>query len=203
MFRICEKCRHANTAIARYCARCGHPVRAPRRSGGACRPDRRALILLIGAMVVAGALAYKLTARSQSGHVTRRFDLPRDKAEALYRLLAPQDIRVIVGREKRGAFVRGTPREVRAIERFVELMQRHAATGEYDRERRMARVRPTWTRRESYSLARDKARCLQRVLGFDDVPVLVWSEGRNVEVLATERDQYTVRAVVEILRGRR
>ena len=100
MFRTCDKCRHVNTAIAQYCAQCGNPVRAPRRSGGACRADRRTLILLIVPLVVAGALALKVGARSRSVHaaesragiVTRRFDLPRDKAEALYRYLTCCDV---------------------------------------------------------------------------------------------------------------
>ena len=66
-----------------------------------------------------------------------------------------------------------------------------------------AAARPTWTDRSSYKLPRDKARYLRYLLGFDDVPVLVWSEGGDVSVLATERDQRTIRAVVEVVRGRR
>ena len=135
--------------------------------------------------------------------VERDFDLCSDKADAMFRLLAPRDIKVIVGRRHEGVNIRGTPREIAVLADFVELITRYGgqSAGEVRAHINYAKHHGAKTR--TYKVSKSKGRVLYEILAAADVPVLVSGSARKVRVEALPHDHETLRQVVEILRGRR
>ena len=141
---------------------------------------------------------------SAATHTVRRdLDLPPAKAEALFNLIAPSDIKVIVGRRHGGVFITGTPGEAETLERFAELLTRLESWDGDTVEQIIGSLRSQPTIAETYRLPHQKVRALIDILKFDDVPVLVSGGGRKVRVIATPEDQQTIREVVDIIRGKR
>ena len=211
---ICPTCKRTNPPNARFCACCGRALR--RQGGGRIAVGAfPALVVILGIVLWSGGLRGcpggglvskardALRSRTSSHLVKRHFHLSPAKADAMFKLLAPSDIKVIVGRHNRGVNITGTPREAEILEEFVELLVRHEGSSKRELQQSIERLRSTWTKRQTYKLPRDKARSLFHVLAFDDVPVYVHGYPSRVIVDATERDQQTVAGVVEILHGHR
>ena len=213
MSAICPTCQRHNPTHARFCACCGRALR--RRGGGrAAWGAFPALVVVLGVALWAGGWwggpgawigkAHEaLRSRTSPRLVKRHVHLSREKADAMFNLLAPADVKVIVGRHDHGVNITGTRREVAVLEDFVELVTRHEGAGEHELGRSIERLRSTWTKRQTYQLPRHQAQCLFRILAFDDVPVLVHGHSSSVVVDATTADQEILAGAVEILRGHR
>ncbi len=210
---ICPTCQRHNPTHARFCACCGRALR--RRGGGrAAWGAFLALVIVLGIALWAGdwwgcpgawigKAGEALRSRTSSRLVKQHVHLGREKTDAMFNLLAPADIKVLVGRHDHGVSITGTRREVAVLEDFAKLLVRHEGAGEHELRRSIEPLRSTWTKRETYKLSRHKAQCLFRILAFDDVPVLVHGRSSSIVVDATAADQEILAGLVEILRGHR
>ncbi len=207
----CTICRAANPPHARFCCTCGQPVyRAPSPPRGGMGVGLAIVVLMAGVFasvcVGFGAMHY---ARRDRGirttvpQVQRSFVLPPAKADALYELLRPSSVRVIVGRDDDGVYIRGTIDEVESIDVLVDLLTRERCAHQRDCGERMDELRPTFDTTRRHKLTGATARALATLLAFEDVPVLVSRQSSKVTVEASRDDQATVRRVVDILRGNR
>ena len=133
--------------------------------------------------------------------IERAFVMPPAKADALYELLRPSTVRVIVGRNGDGVYIRGTSEEVDTITALVDLLTREQCALEHRCDERMNELRPTFNTTQRHKLARSRASALAALLAFEDVPVLVSRRSTKVTVEASRADQATLRRVVDILRG--
>jgi hypothetical protein len=135
--------------------------------------------------------------------VQRTFEMPAAKADAMFVLLRPSDIKVIVGRCQGGVFIKGTPAELEVVGDLVELVTRLESSDTGCLDDVIRDLRGTWTCRRTYELPHRKAMAFHKILAFDDVPVLVHGYTSRVIVDATEADQKLLADVVSILRGKR
>ena len=116
----------------------------------------------------------------------------------MYALLAPDDVRVVVGRVDHGLIgVRGTEREIAVLGDLVSLMRRVDERG--------ATIDPQSERSctKAYSLTLKRASRLRRVLELGHISCDVTKGGRRLVVEASKADQETVARVVRILEGER
>ena len=204
----CTVCSQRYPAHARYCALCGRPLVVLKAS-----PETRNVALVLAVIIAAATTLAVFGAAKISGArgwittpattVYRDFNLSPDKADAMFRLLAPRDIKVIVGRYDQGVNIQGTPREVAVLADFVELITRYRgqSAGEVRSHINYAKRHGAKTR--AYKVSKSKGRVLYEILAADDVPVLVSGSARKVRVEAMPHDHETLRQVVKILRGRR
>lgn len=135
--------------------------------------------------------------------VEREYDLNPDKAKAVFDLLAPSDVKVLVGQRDGGVYIKGTPREARVLDAFVKILTRHADRNVTDVSAFIQEMRPTWNTRKTYRLPPPKADALYEVLAFGDVPVLVSRADNGITVEATKDDQAVITNVVRIVNGER
>jgi hypothetical protein len=156
--------------------------------------------VVFGAVELSGV---RSLVRSPAPTVNRGFNLGYDKADAMYRLLAPRDIKVIVGRHDQGVNIQGTPREIAALTDFVELITRYHGQSAGEVRAHINYAKRHGARTRTYKVPKSKGKVLYEILAADDVPVLVSGSARKIRVEATPHDQETLRQVVEILRGRR
>lgn len=211
MSAACPVCGHHNPAHAHFCARCGRALIAGRVSAPTDELRNFALLVAAIAVVVSVVVAFRSTmGSSQYGRddsslvfLRRDYDLSPPKAEALHDLIAPKNIRVIVGRRTGGVFVKGTLGEVEILDRFVDILTRLDGLSAAEEKARMKEYRRTWTTTGIYKLPRRTGSALRRILAFDDVPVLVHGSTSKVRVDASPADQETIGDVVTILRGER
>lgn len=211
MSRDCAACRQQNPPHAQFCARCGRLLPSGDAAPPATGMRNLGVLAAVLAVIVSAAIVFgiagnarRYTPLSRSTVSTRTtYPLPPDKAEALYELLAPRDVRVRVSKTAHGISIAATEREKQILDRFVELVTRLDGHDDTCIDDQMAKARPTWTASERYMLTKGKVTTLVRILGFADVPVLVTPGRSAVEVDATPADQETIRGVVNILRGRR
>ncbi len=133
--------------------------------------------------------------------VTRQLDLPPDKADAVFDLLSPRDVPVLVRRTDKGVSVRGTTGEVHALVKLAELLTREqgqAIEGETE-----GKLSKAWNAQASFSGLNDQqADALFRTLAFKDVPVLVSRHLDEVTVAGSRQDVDVVKDVVKIIRGK-
>ena len=204
----CTVCKRRYPAHALYCALCGQPLVAARTSPEARNVALTFAVLIAGgtALAVFGAAKmFRLRDVDATPVVTvqRNFDLCCHKADAVHALLAPRDIRVIVGKRDGGIRIEGTPREIEVLADFMDLLTRYEGHSAEQVRAEIIRARKHGAFTQKYKLPKSKGKVLYRILAGDDVPVLVSGSTRQVRVEATPRDQETLRLVVEILRGRR
>lgn len=209
MHRNCPSCNQRNPLDAHYCSNCGAALsNASIATHAAPGAGLRSLALWgCGFAVIASATLIFQAAGDGGGPteatVRRDYVLGSDKADAIFDMIAPRDVRVVVGRHENGLYFEGAPGEVAIITQFIELVTRldgHHAVGA---RMQMNRLRPTWAVEETYKLSRRHAAALRCVLSFDDVPVLVSGKSKQVRVRAAPEDQKTVGHMVRILRGKR
>ncbi len=213
MFLECPNCRRRNPPNARFCATCGRRLEYA-RCGPAARSGGGGAALALGLVLIALFFGFRphhfvnwgrraVTTATASPTMRRDFNLSDHKADAFYHLIAPSDIKVIVGRRQGGVFIKGTPREAETMTDFAELLTRLEGRDGHTVEHIIKSLRSQPTETETYSLPRSKVQALINILKFEDVPVLVSGGGRKVCVIATPHDQQTIREVAKILRGER
>jgi hypothetical protein len=149
------------------------------------------------------AVVVFLLVRPSGATEKRSFELPLSKASAVFNLLKPDDVKVIVYQDAGCVQISGTERECEVISDLVGLITRYGGMSPGDVKRRMDRARRGWTTKQTYRLPESKAAALFKVLAPDDVPVLVGRRGERVQVAATREDQRIIRGVVRILHGKR
>ena len=202
----CHACGSPNRPDARFCADCGTSL-VPKPS---CCSGTGAFALLafviVGGMVFVGLKGVDRVksriGRARMSTTTIVLDLPKDKADAVYKLIRPKDIDVRVGSTDTGVWIRGTRVETAVMDRLGEIITRYRHLPSGIAEMRVDEDRPQWTTNKRYKLSRSKARALFELLRPDDVPVCVGRDRKYVTVEATEADQAVIRRVVDILRGR-
>lgn len=199
MARQCTVCQSRYPSHANFCALCGRPLVTV-----AVTPAGRNVGLVV-VVIVAGLATYAVLAATRSATVLedRSFDIPRAKATAVFELLRPRDVKVVVRKDGRRVQITGTPKECDALAKFVGLITRYTGKPECEVRVAMERARKGWTTRRKYKLSKSRARALFNALAPDDVPVLVSWSGKRVRVDASPQVQENIRHVVEILRGRR
>lgn len=198
--RPCVRCKRGNPPFARFCGSCGTelPVRAQR----SCCGSGAGPVIAVGVFFALFALGilpnprreYRNARVAAVDRVEHTFHIASAKARAMFDLLAPDDVRVLVGRRDDAVYVRGTSSDVRTVERFVDLLTRSAS--------RQTAGRRDWFERK-YELTKEKAKLLSSALAPSDVPVLVsLCEYDAVCVQASPHDHTTIANMVAILRGR-
>ena len=206
-----KECRQQNPPHANFCCRCGQRL----DTTGSCRPESRRkrrsggggwlllLVLLFSILGLHKGGCVSWPRWQTSPAVEQFYELAPPKAAALYHLLAPRDVRVLVRRSEGRVSVKGTEREIAILDGLVALLNRVDCQSEGCLNAYMARARHTWTTSRQYKLSRQKAAALFNLLAFDDVPVLVSGRKSKVRVEASPDDQKTIWHVVNILKGHR
>lgn len=213
MSNHCPSCSRPNEPHARFCSNCGRPLPGACTGKIACGGFPTGLVI-VGVIVwftmgrgcpTSGLVkAWPDWLRHESPQLVQQtFGMPSAKADAMYELLSPSDVKVIVGRSNGGVVVKGTSAEVGVVKDFVELVTRLKSGEGKSVDESVRELRGTWTARRTYELPRRQAQALLRVLAFDDVPVLVHGYPSRVIVDATEADQKVLADVVSILWGKR
>jgi hypothetical protein len=155
----------------------------------------------VSALVTYAVLA---AARPSPEIVLRQFDLPPAKATALYQILKPKSVKVIVGRDGGRVSIKGTAGECDAVAGLARIITRCCSGPSCEARQCVERARKSWTTHRTYRLpGNSKAKALFQALAPEDVPVLVSRSGKKVTVDASPQDQETIARVVDILRGRR
>ncbi len=203
---LCQACGSQNRPGARFCADCGRSLVAKPSccSGGGA--VTLLAVLFVGGLVFVGLKGVDRVKsridRARMSTTTIVLDLPKDKADAVTKLIKPKDIHVVVRTWPGGVSLEGTHVETAVMDRLGEIITRYRRLPSHMVEMRVDEDRPQRTR-ERYKLpTRSKARALFELLDLDDVPVRVDRDRRYVTVWATEADQAVIRRVVDILRGR-
>ena len=208
MTKACSHCRQINSAAANYCRNCGARFVRPKPCRTGCGGRSAAGILLL-VFVVFGFSRFPLErairrilpaswSGADRGPQTQRFDLQAAQADAMYALLAPDDVRVVVGRVDHGRIsVRGTAREIAVLGDFVSLMRR---ANRRPSERESPLNRPCT---KAYSLTKARASRLARILDLGPIPFDLTEGGRRLVVRAAPADQETIAQVVRIIEGER
>lgn len=204
MYPTCPNCNQQNPASARFCSHCGGGLQLTANAAPAAGLRSLALWASAAVVLITATWTFQM-AEDAAGPigptVAREFTVAKQKADALYDLIAPGDVRVIVSRHKAGVSFRGSMRETEIMASFAELLTRHDGDHPAGALVRMERARPTWTTNATYKLSKRHAKRLRRVLAFEDVPVLVSGSSRMVRVQASPSDQQTVSDLVNILLG--
>ena len=199
MDRECRRCQAQHASHANFCSVCGLRLTTYRRAS-TVKSGWLALAVFAAAFLTFGVFTLSLTRHVT---ITRSIQLPHSNADAVFQLLRPRDVKVVVSRESNGIRVSGTPGEVAAVDQFTQLLTRHQGCFAHEVEQRMTESRKDWSTRKKYKLSHSKAKMLFDALAPEDIPVLVQRTGRYVRVDATREDQQTVRGMVSILRGRK
>ncbi|MCH8148329.1 MAG: hypothetical protein IH987_10100 [Planctomycetes bacterium] len=209
MNKRCTACNRLYASHALYCALCGKSLSvnhdSPQTSGG----TRGLAVLLAAAVTAATAIAIYQFQGSDSEPfyldpsvpmVWRELELPETKADMLYKLLLPNDIKVIVSRDNCFLRVKGTHGEVTSIVGFGELITRFQGVPKRHIEAHLSKKRLS---KKNYELSRPSAGRLFDLLAKDDVPVWVRRQGRLIQIQAEPSDQRTLERFANILRGKR
>jgi len=199
MAKRCTVCQKSYASQANFCAVCGRPLVTQGLSSSS-RNVRLFLTVVISALVTYAVFA---AARTPLVVESRFFDLPSAKASAVYNLLKPRDVKVVVQKDGDRVRITGTRRECDAIADFVNLIARFRGQSPCSIEQNMARARKTWSARQTYRMPGPKSKALFDALAPDDVPVLVSWKGKRLRIDANPSDQATLEHFVQILRGRR
>ena len=209
MSKHCTACNRLYPTHAVYCALCGKSLSvshdAPQTSGGT-----RGLAVLLAATVTA-ATAFTIFqfkgSDSPSSNldpsvpmVSRELELPQPKADMLFELLRPNDVKVLVSRNDCCLNVTGSLGEVTTVVGFGELITRFQNISERHMRARLSKMRLS---QKDYKLSRSSARRLFALLALADVPVLVHRKGSSLQISAEPRDQQMLANFVIILHGKR
>ncbi len=141
MSKRCTACNRLFPNNAEYCALCGKALSvdhgAPQASG-----SMRGLAVVLAATVTAvtAVTIYQFSSpKAPTSYldpsvpmVWRELELPQAKADLLYELLRPNDIKILVDRSDCCVKVQGSPGEVATIIGFKELLTRR------DRDKKLA-----------------------------------------------------------------
>ncbi len=216
MSKRCAACDRIYPDNAVYCALCGKTL-APEETA-ACGPatccgssgGTRGLAVLVAAVLVGlTAVAVFKASGSTRGEpvytgpiVNGEVELPECKGDPFFKMLAPQSVKVRVGRSDCCIEVSGSPKELAALSNFAELLNRYHGVSEKHVRARLSKMKRDMIGRD-YKLPKGQARALFNLLAHDDVAVWVAWSGRKVTVQALPDDQKTVAYVAKILNGKR
>lgn len=139
----------------------------------------------------------------KTAEVQREYDLNPEKADALFELLAPGDVKVMVSRRDGGVLITGTSKEAKVFDAFVAILTRHNDRAVKDTDAFIEEMRPTWDTKETYKLPQPKADALYRILAISNVPVLVSRADSGVTVEASKADQQVIANVIRVVKGQR
>jgi len=209
----CPRCHQDNPDRARFCGACGLALPPPFRRH-AQHPRTGGLFILAAALgiwlLVAGPshvipkvanvwprVFNKVFQRTSS----RTIDLDEAKSRELYRLLAPQDVHVIVSFNDGHVDVRGSAQEVDALVALSEMLSRpqHHAGGTNGSMVRAARDRIGRT----YHLPQEKTRLLSQLLRDADLSLDISDSGNVISIGACAEDHTVMDQVVKIVSGER
>ncbi len=208
----CSTCRQVNPLQARYCARCGQRLSVAGQSATSKGNGPWVAFLILLAVLFWGAQSFQGLSRyvNFGGHsrasssVNAHLDLDIAKAEAVYELLAPRDIRVLVSRHgPRDIGIEGTVQEIDALNCLAMLVSRYENLEGAELIRAMRQAESGWGYRRMFKLPRQKADALYELLAFGDVPVLVQLATDGILVEGASHDLRTIERILPILRGRR
>lgn len=214
MDRMCRSCRRTYPPHARFCGRCGRPfpptiqpTPAPKHTSRSFRPAKLLGSLTLFIFASAFVLSFARTGGvlfPTAWHSSRIFlSMPAPKADALFDMLAPDHVRVLVSRQSDGVLVQGDDGELRALLALQSLVTRldgKAPRYVESQIRRLGSDDSASVRR--YDLhGRKTAKRLYRLLAFDDVPVIVHRDGASLIVRASAGDHDVLAAVTRILLG--
>ena len=132
--------------------------------------------------------------------VWRELELPQPKADMLFELLRPSDVKVLVSRDDCCLRVNGSPGEVTAVVGFGELITRFHGVPKGHVSAHLSKMKLS---KMDYKLSRSSARRLFDLLALDDVPVFVYRSGGAIQISAEPSDQRTLAKFASILRGQR
>lgn len=209
MSKHCTACNRLYPTHAVYCALCGKSLSvshdAPQTSGGT-----RGLAVLLAATVTA-ATAFTIFqfkgSDSPSSNldpsvplVWRELELPQSKADMLFELLRPNDVKVLVSREDCCLRVNGSPGEVTTVVGFGELITRFHGVPKGHVSAHLSKMKLS---KKDYKLSRSAAARLFDLLALHDVPVFVYRKGGAVQISADPSDQQMLANFVNILHGKR
>ncbi len=192
-------CRSLFPSHANFCALCGRPL-VPAGRSPVFRNAGLALTFAISVLITYAVFA---ATRTVVATEERRFDLPPAKTAAMFELLKPRDVKVLVRKDTGRLHIVGTAKECEVLADFTRLITRHRGKPACEVRQCMEHARKSWTTREAYKLPKRRAKALFDALAPDDVPVLVSWKGKRVRVDADPGDQKIIRHIVTILRGRR
>lgn len=201
----CAACQHDNPAIAVFCAACGVELHAAGRTPSAPGFRSGRVLAVIGFVGFAALLGLTLIRAGGPSRLkaSATFELPPAKAAAFFDMLTPDDVHVEVHRRGRRVTVRGSDREITALQHLVTLVTSFDHLSDADARRAIHHLRPIWQDSASYELPWAQREALLRLLSFENVPVLVQRDGTRITIQATRQDRRLIDSVVEILLGQR
>ncbi|MBX3395967.1 MAG: hypothetical protein KF841_11435 [Phycisphaerae bacterium] len=123
-------------------------------------------------------------------------DADKRRIDALYDLLKPNDVNVLVGRTPGGVELNGTAGEIRSLSRLIEMIQSNPSPT------RTADQTDARIIRRTYRLRDSRAADLARVLSFTPSHVRYTLDQGTLIVTATPEDHYAIDSVVRLLGGR-
>jgi beta-lactamase regulating signal transducer with metallopeptidase domain len=126
----------------------------------------------------AGVLARRLKPNAKT---TRVYELPADKLGALTKLMALDDVPILVKPGQRGLTVHATPAQHAVFARFVDAIRSE--------------------QRERHELHGDKLRLLSALMLRDDVPIRVAPGEDHIDVVASPGQQQVVADFIKLLNG--
>ncbi|HWL94967.1 MAG TPA: hypothetical protein VNT79_15715 [Phycisphaerae bacterium] len=159
------------------------------------------MMLLMGAMAF-GAITL---GRATRHHVWPRMfeanpllvtDLDAARVDALFDLLKPEDVPVLVREDGDRLLVEGSTHRVGAVRDLVNILRRHVHRGQGDLPRETAI-------RKTYELSRKHAAALARALSYSHASIRVYRDENELSVTASPVDQQAISQLVRsVLRGR-
>ncbi|MFQ5462971.1 MAG: zinc ribbon domain-containing protein [Phycisphaerae bacterium] len=213
MLPICPQCRQDNPPGSRFCGACGLalPVDARRRTFHQNRGGLFIAAVIIVVWLVAAGPSHvipkvvniwpRVLQKVFHGSSSRSIDLDEAKSRELYRLLAPQDIHMIVSLNSGHLSVSGTEQEVDALVGLAEMLARtrHRGGGLSG----SVPPAPQKRTRRTYHLPRERAQLLRELLRDADLPLDLCGPGDAFSIGASEKDHAILDQVVAILNGER
>lgn len=209
MSKRCTACNRLFPNDAAFCAICGKSLSVDHGATHASAGARGLAVLLAAAVTAVTAFTiYHFSSSNPPSSdldpsvpmVWRELELPQDKADMLFQLLRPNDIKILVDRDDCRLKVNGSPGEVATIIGLGELITRFQGVPIRHIKAHLSKIRLS---KKDYKLSRSSACRLFDLLAFDDVPVWVVREGRSLQIIADPSDQQMLANLASILRGKR
>lgn len=209
----CQFCGHRNRAIARFCGACGRSLDRERSQAERRGQSVLLLLFLLGLWVffsgppkflskmlpsfvqVKQPIVSLFTDFWESPTEKRMLELKPHQANAVYNMLAPNDIRVVVGRNDDGVYVEGTRAECETMLEFAESLNRKWDCPTSDRKVNWREVR--------YHMPAKKSESLCHTLSLAGLQEFIECRDGEIVVRGGSREQETIRRISRILRGER
>jgi len=193
----CPACGADNESRARFCAQCGARFyRQPRYSSGSFGTGP---ILVVLFAVCAFVVCINRFNEPPPRMMRVGLEVTGEKAQAMFDVLAPDSVPIIVGRLDELVWINATPREVNAVREFTRLITRYDDLPKDQVARIIDSHRSAWTSNRTYRLPRELRGPLFRLLAFDNVDVGVYRTGDGIGVNARPEDQRIIERLVRAI----